>query len=413
MATAVIIGAGQAGVQCAFSLRQNGWEGRVILLGAEEVAPYQRPPLSKAYLAGEMPVERLSFRDLAFYESEGIELRLSESATAIDRRDNFVITSEGDAIAYDKLVLATGTRPRRLQVPGITLEGVGYLRDVADVDRLKSAFGSAERVLVVGGGYIGLEVAAVAAKLGKSVVVAEAAKRVLARVTCPLVSAFYERFHRAKGVDIRTSAGVLEFKGEQHVRSVILTDGSEIDCDLAVVGIGVVPNEEVAMYAGLEITVGDGIDVDARMRTSDPDVYAIGDCARAPNPFADGVIRLESVANAIEQAKIAAASLCEKALPAPAVPWFWSDQYDLKLQTAGLVPRGTGHREVLRGEPDSGRFAVFYLVGDRLVAVDAINSAAAFNVAKRIIGRDGPKIDDALLADTDFDLRQLLANAAA
>lgn len=411
MSTAVVIGAGQAGVQCALSLRQHGWPGPVVLLGAEEAAPYQRPPLSKAYLAGEMPAERLAFRDPQSYRAEGIELRLGESATAIDRRDDVVITSEGDAIRYGRLVLATGTRPRRLAVPGTHLEGVGYLRDRADVDRLRGGFRAAERVLVVGGGYIGLEVAAVAAKLGKSVVVAEAADRVLARVTCPTVSSFYEGFHRSNGVDVRTRAGVLAFEGDGRVEAAVLTDGSTIPCDLAVIGIGVVPNEEIAMYAGLEITVGDGIDVDAGMRTSDPGIFAIGDCARAPNPFAGRRIRLESVANAIEQAKIAAAVACGRTPPAQAVPWFWSDQYDLKLQTAGIVPHG-GHREVVRGDPESGRFSVFYLQEGRLIAVDAINSATEFNVAKRIIGRDGIAVAEDRIADPGFDLRGLLAAAA-
>lgn len=412
MTTAVIIGAGQAGVQCAFSLRQYGWVGPVVLLGAESTAPYQRPPLSKAYLAGEMPAERLLFRNADSYEAEGIDLRPGESATAIDRRDNVVITSEGDAIPYERLVLATGTRPRRLIVPGNALEGVGNLRDRADVDRLKDGFRAAERILVVGGGYIGLEVAAVAAKLGKSVVVAEAADRVLARVTCPFVSSFYERFHRDRGVDIRTGAGVLEFRGEGRIRSAILSDGSDIPCDLAVIGIGVVPNEELAMYAGLEITLGDGVDVDAGMRTSDPHVFAIGDCARAPNVFAGRTMRIESVANAIEQAKIAAAVACGKSPPPPAVPWFWSDQYDLKLQTAGIVPR-SGHVEIVRGSPETGRFSVLYIADGRLLAVDAVNSAIDFNVAKRIIGRDDIRIDAARIADPGFDIRGLLAEAAA
>ncbi|MGX1096431.1 NAD(P)/FAD-dependent oxidoreductase [Amorphus sp. MBR-141] len=412
MSTAMIIGAGQAGVQCALSLRQHGWPGPVILMGAEESEPYQRPPLSKAYLSGEMPAERLIFRDRRSYEAEGIELRLGESATAIDRRDNYVITSEGEALAYDKLVIATGTRPRRLPVPGIALDGVGYLRERADVDRIRDGFRAAERVLVVGGGYIGLEVAAVAAKLGKTVTVVEAADRVLARVTCPLVSSFYEDFHRRRGVEIRTGVGLLEFKGAARLEAAVLTDGSEIDCDLAVIGVGVVPNEEVAMYAGLEITLGDGIDVDHEMRTSDPDVFAIGDCARAPNIFAGRTIRIESVANAIEQAKIAAAVACGKTPPAPTVPWFWSDQYDLKLQTAGIVPRA-GCEQIVRGGPETSRFSVFYVADGRLLAVDAINSAVEFNVAKRIIGRDGVRIDVGQIADPAFDLRGLLAAAAA
>lgn len=404
---AVIVGGGQAGVQCAISLRQHGWSGAIVMIAAEETLPYQRPPLSKAYLAGEMTADRLLLRDQAFYDAQNIRMRLGESVTAIDRRDNVVVTSEGEIFPFAKLFLATGTRPRKLSAPGIRLDGIGYLRNIADVRRLQPAFRSASNLVVIGGGYIGLEVAAVARKRGMNVTVIEAGERLLRRVTGEVVSDFYATFHRAKGVDIRLCTTVAAFEGERKVRAVRLSSGEVLPCDLAVIGIGVDANDELAMYSGIDVEPGRGIVVDPTMRTSDPDIYAIGDCALANNPFAGRRQRFESVANAIEQGRIAAAHAAGAPVPAPAVPWFWSDQYDLKLQSAGLLSKGYD-QAIVRGDPSGGRFSVFYLQGRTLVALDAINAAADFNVAKRIIAMPDVALDAAKIADLGRNVRELL-----
>jgi 3-phenylpropionate/trans-cinnamate dioxygenase ferredoxin reductase component len=406
---AVIVGGGQAGAQCAISLRQNGWPGDIVMLCAEPHLPYQRPPLSKAYLGGETAVEGLSLRDAAFYERERIHVRLGESATAIDRRDRTIVTSEAELVPYDRLFIATGARPRRLDVEGRGLDGVAHVRDVADIDRIRPRFAAARDVVIVGAGYIGLEVAAVAAKAGKRVTVLEAADRALSRVAGPTISAFYARYHVARGVAFRFGSTVDAFLGEDRLLAARLRDGSEIAADVAFIGIGIVPNDEPAMFAGIEVTPGVGIEVDGDMLTSDPAIYAIGDCARAHNPFAAARTRLESVANAIDQAKIAAAHACGLPRPEPAVPWFWSDQYDLKLQTAGIVSAGHDE-EVVRGDPASGRFAVFYLRKGSIAAVDAVNAPDAFNFTRRVLAGDDRVVPAGALADPGVELKALLAS---
>ncbi|MGB3488991.1 MAG: FAD-dependent oxidoreductase [Xanthobacteraceae bacterium] len=404
---AIVVGGGQAGAQCAISLRQYGWTGAIVMIAAEETLPYQRPPLSKAYLAGEMTADRLLLRDRTFYDAQNIQMRLGESVTAIDRRDNVVVTSEGEVFPFAKLFLATGTRPRKLAVPGIHLDGIEYLRGIADVRRLQPAFQSASNLAVIGGGYIGLEVAAIARKRGMNVTVVEAGERLLGRVTGEFVSDFFAEMHRAKGVDIRLRTTIAAFEGERGVRAMRLSSGEELPCDLAVIGIGVDANDELAMYSGIDVEPGAGIVVDPAMRTSDLNIYAIGDCALANNPFAGRRQRIESVANAIEQGRIAAAHAAGVTVPVPAVPWFWSDQYDVKLQSAGLLSKGYD-QTVVRGDPSSGRFSVFYLQGRALVALDAINAAADFNVAKRIIAMPGVGLDAAGIADLGRDVRELL-----
>jgi 3-phenylpropionate/trans-cinnamate dioxygenase ferredoxin reductase subunit len=334
-------------------------------------------------------------------------MRLGESVTAIDRRDNVVVTSEGEVFPFAKLFLATGTRPRKLSVPGIHLDGIGYLRGIADVRRLQPAFQSASNLAVIGGGYIGLEVAAIARKRGMNVTVVEAGERLLGRVTGEFVSDFFAEMHRAKGVDIRLRTTIAAFEGERGVRAMRLSSGEELPCDLAVIGIGVDANDELAMYSGIDVEPGVGIVVDPAMRTSDLNIYAIGDCALANNPFAGRRQRIESVANAIEQGRIAAAHAAGVTVPVPAVPWFWSDQYDVKLQSAGLLSKGYD-QTVVRGDPSSGRFSVFYLQGRALVALDAINAAADFNVAKRIIAMPDVALDAAGIADLGRDVRELL-----
>ncbi len=404
---AVIVGGGQAGAQCAISLRQYGWPGDVVMIAAEPTLPYQRPPLSKAFLAGEMTAERLALREQGFYDAQHIRVRLGESVTAIDRRDNAVVTSEGEVVRFAKLFLATGTRPRKLAVPGARLDGVGYIRDIADVGRLQPAFRSAANLVVVGGGYIGLEVAAVARKRGINVTVVECGDRLLGRVTSDIVSDFFAALHRENGVDIRLGVTVTGFEGDRGVRLARLSDGAALPCDLAVIGVGVVANDELAMYAGIEVEPGAGIPVDPVMRTSDPDIYAIGDCALAWCEFSGCRQRIESVANAIEQGRIAAAHAAGAQPPAPAVPWFWSDQYDVKLQTAGLLGKGYD-QAVVRGDPARGRFSVFYLKGQTLIALDAINTPADFNVAKRLIARPDIPLAPTRIADPGRDVRELL-----
>jgi len=405
---AIIVGGGQAGAQCAISLRQYGWPGEVLIIAAEDMLPYQRPPLSKAYLAGEMTADRLLLREQSFYDAQNIWVRLAESVTLIDRRDNVAVTSEGEVVPFAKLFIATGTRPRKLTVPGIHLDGVGYIRAIDDVRRLQPAFQAASNLVVIGGGYIGLEVAAVARKRGIRVTVVEAGERLLGRVTGEVVSSFYEDMHRAKGVDIRLRETVAAFEGTRRVSAVRLSGGEILPCDLAVIAVGVIANDELAMYSGIEVEPGEGILVDASMQTSDPCIYAIGDCAFAWNDFAGRRQCVESVANAIEQGRIASAHACGASLPARAVPWFWSDQYDVKLQTAGILGKGYD-RTVVRGDPAAAKFAVFYLQGRTLVALDAINAAAEFNIAKRIIGQQDLALEAGWIADPDYDLRQLIS----
>jgi 3-phenylpropionate/trans-cinnamate dioxygenase ferredoxin reductase subunit len=405
MAGVVIVGGGQAAAQAAQSLRQGGYAGAITMLCAEPVAPYQRPPLSKKYLSGEMGIERVVFRPLEAWAAEGVDVRLGEAALSIDR-DSRIVTSTHGRHAYTHLVLATGSRVRTLPVPGGELSGVGYLRTTADVDGLRAAFAPGRRLVIIGGGYIGLEVAAVAAKAGLSVTLLEAQDRVLARVTAPVVSAFYESVHRAEGVDIRTTSIAAAIEGEGVVKAVRLKDGAVLPADLVLIGVGILPEQALAQAAGL--ACADGIEVDEDARTSDPAIFAIGDCARRPLFPYGGRGRLESVHNAIEQGKLAAAAILGAPRPSLEAPWFWSDQYDLKLQTAGLF---AGHDEtVLRGDPEARRFAVFYLKKGVLIAVDAINSPAEFLASKPLISR-GARLAPALLADTSTPMKQIAAMA--
>ena len=412
----LIVGAGHAGGQCAASLRQKGWDGDIVIAGEEAYPPYQRPPLSKAFLAGDLAAERLFLKPPAFYEQQRIEVRLGARAERIDRAGKAVQFADGSAVGYDVLVLATGTRVRRLNVPGADLPGVGYLRDIADVDAIRPRLRPGARLVVVGAGYIGLEVAAVAAKLGAEVTVLEAAERVLSRVTGETVSRFFEDLHRSYGVDLRLGAALQGFErgdegagdNEGGVALARLADGSSLPCDLAVIGVGVIPNAEIAEDAGL--AVNDGIVVDDHTRTGDPAIYAIGDCTRHPSGYCGADLRLESVHNALEQAKTAAAAICGAPVSYDQVPWFWSDQYDVKLQTVGLCKNAgdaRSDREVLRGDPSANAFSVFYLDGDRLVAADSVNSPADHMVARKLIAA-GKAVSAEALADPETDMKSLL-----
>ncbi len=380
----VILGAGHAGGTAAALLRQLGWTGQITLVGDEPLAPYQRPPLSKAWLKGEADADSLALRPTGFYAEHDIALRLSATATAIDRAARVVRLETGDALPYDRLILATGARARRIALAGMDLGRVLELRTAADADRLKAALGPGKRLAVVGGGYIGLEAAASARALGAEATVIEMQPRVLARVACEPLSLFMQGYHRSQGVEIELGAGVAGLEGEGgRVVGVRLSDGRLIACDAALIGVGALPNQELAQAAGLDCD--GGVVVDLTAKTSDPAIYAIGDCTRRPLPLYGQMGRLESVPNALEQAKQASADLCGTKPPAPETPWFWSDQYDLKLQIAGLP---LGADEVLvRGEPSTGRFAAFHLTADhRVQAVEAINAAPEFMAGRQLIG---------------------------
>jgi 3-phenylpropionate/trans-cinnamate dioxygenase ferredoxin reductase subunit len=404
----VIIGAGQAGGQAAYSLRLGGFAGEITIVGDEPAPPYQRPPLSKAYLKGEMDAERLFLKPLDYYVEHRIELVTSEAATAIDLLARTVALSGGRQLSWDRLVIATGARPRKLSLAGAELQGVSELRTLADVDRIKQAAVAGARLVVVGAGYIGLEAAAVGAQLGMKVTVLEAMPQVLSRVAGPEIGAFYTRVHREAGTDIRLGARIEAFEGIGSVSGVRLADGEIIPADFVLVGVGVLPNMELALAAGL--TCGNGIVVDAQMRTSHPDVFAAGDVAWRPLVHFDREGRLESVHNAIEGGKLAAAAILGAAQPAIEAPWFWSDQFDLKLQTAGLW---TGADEtVVRGDPGTRAFAVFYLKEGRLIAVDAVNSAPEYIVGKKLVAAKA-KVAPAELVDKSISMKDIGARASS
>ena len=400
----LIIGAGQAGGEAAQRLRAAGFKGEVTLCGGEPIPPYQRPPLSKKYLSGDLPLDRLFLRPMETYEAENIRVVLNRRAVWIDRTAKRVRFEGAHELPYDALILATGTRPRALPVPGADLPGVHVLRTAADVDAIRPRFLPGARLVVIGAGYIGLEAAAVARQMGLEVTIVEAAPRPLARVTSPEVAGFFLDVHTAAGVRFALSAQAAVIKGERSVRAVGLADGSEIAADLVIVGIGVIPEIGLAEKAGLDIQ--DGIVVDGQSRTSDPAIFAIGDCARRPLAALGGrMARLESVHNAIEGAKIAAAAIAGAPPPVEEVPWFWSDQYDLKLQIAGLF---NGYdRLILRGAPQDRAFAAFYMQGERLIAVDAINRPAEYLGGKALIQK-GATPDPALLADASVPMKALL-----
>ena len=407
----VIVGAGHAGGSAAAFLRQYGFAGPITLIGDEPIAPYQRPPLSKAWLKGEADGESLMLRPLSFYAENAITLRLDARVERLDRAAKAVVLTGGETIPYDRLILATGRRARRIPLPGIELPGVLELRTAADADRLKAALSSpGKRLAVIGGGYIGLEAAASARALGAEAVVIEKEPRVLARVACEALSTFFQDYHRQKGVVFELGAGVDGIEGEDgRAAGVRLSDGRLIAADAVLVGVGAVANDELARDSGLECE--NGILVDLTTRTSDPSVYAIGDCSRRPLPHYERIGHLESVPNALEQAKQAAADITGRTPPAHEVPWFWSDQYDLKLQIAGLPHDAT--QVLIRGEPvatlGDARFAVFHLTADnRVQAVEAINAAPEFMAGRQLIASRKPVAPDKL-RDMSVSMKEVAA----
>ena len=406
--TLLVIGGGQAAAQAIASARQWGFGGKIRLIGEETALPYQRPPLSKAYLKGEMDEERLYFKPAEWYAEQNVETRLGIRAEAIDRKARSVSLSDGSAVSYDALVLATGSRPRPLPLEGAKLEGVHELRDLRDVDGLKPVVTAGKAMVIVGAGYIGLEAAAVARQLGATVTVLEMADRVLARVTSPVMSEFYTKLHETNGVRIMTGATLTALHGEHgRINSVELADGTRLNADIVLIGIGILPNSELAEAAKLDCNGGILVDEDAR--TSDRRIFAAGDCTVRPLVHYGRTGRLESVHNAIEQGKLAAAAMTGRERPKLDVPWFWSDQYDAKLQIAGLSEGYDEH--IVRGDPETGRFAVFYFRSGQLIAVDAVNAAPEFIVTKKLI-ISGQSLAPAELQDTSLSMKDLAARAA-
>ena len=402
MSHIVVIGAGQAGASLCLKLRGLGFDGRITLLGAEDAPPYQRPPLSKKYLLGEMDKERLFLRPESFYADQDITLRKGSEVAAIHPQDKYVSLAGGERLGYDQLALTTGSDPIRLPASiGGDLAGVFTVRDLRDVDAMAPYFTAGKRVLIVGGGYIGLEAAAVAAQRGLKVVLVEMAERILQRVACAETSAYFRALHGAHGVDIREGTGLSRLSGAGHVSGAELSDGSALEIDFAVVGVGIRPCSGLAEAAGLEIE--NGIKVNALGQTCDPSIWAAGDCASFAHEGA--MLRLESVPNAIDMAECVAQNMMGAGQPYVPVPWFWSDQYDVKLQIAGL---NSGYDRVVsrRGDKE-GALSFWYYHADRLLAVDAANDPRAYMVGKRLIDA-GKSPDPALIAAPDTDLKSLL-----
>lgn len=395
----VIVGAGQAAAQAAQSLRGEGFAGPVTIIGDEPHPPYQRPPLSKKFLAGELSREQLLLRRPEHLAAAGVELRQNTRVETIDRKAKSVRLSGGATLGYAQLLIATGSRVRKVNFPGSDLPGIFYIRTIADVEAVRGRFKNGARLVVVGGGYIGLEVAAVAVKHGLSVTVLELAERVMQRVVCAPISEFYERVHKEAGVALRTRVPVEGFEGGGKVTGV-RAGGATIPADLVIVGVGIEPNVELARDAGLGLD--NGIAVDEMARTSDPAIFAAGDCTSQVYVGLGRRVRLESVQNAIDQAKIAAAAIAGKPMPHLDVPWFWSDQYDLKLQIAGLAE--PSDECVLRGDPSTRKFAVFRLRQGVIAAVEAVNAVPEFMIGKKLIaGRAA--IAPAKLADLSLPMK--------
>ena len=406
-ADVIIVGAGHGGAQAAIALRQNGFEGRVLVIGREPEIPYERPPLSKEYLAREKTFERICIRPEQFWVDKAIEMRLSSEVTGIDPVAHTVKLGDGSQVGYGKLIWATGGDPRKLSCMGADLAGVHAVRTKEDADRLmRELDAGAKRAVVIGGGYIGLEAAAVLTKFEVNVTLLEALPRVLARVAGEALSEFYQAEHRAHGVDLRTGTAMDCIEGDGvKVTGVRMADGSVLPADIVIVGIGIIPSNGPLVLAGA--AGGNGVDVDEFCRTSLPDIYAIGDCAAHANDFADGaVIRLESVQNANDMATTAAKDICGVPAPYKATPWFWSNQYDLKLQTVGL---STDHdNAVLRGDPATRSFSVIYLKGGKVIALDCVNMIKDYVQGKKLVEARA-QIAPERLADAAVPLKEMLA----
>ena len=405
----LIVGGGHGGAQAAIALRGAGFEGSIAIVGRETEMPYERPPLSKEYLAQERAFERLYIRPAEYWREKAVDLLLGRTVISVDPQDHAVECQDGARIGYGKLIWAAGGDPRALPLPGADLPGVHAVRDREDVDAIMAELPGVARIVVIGGGYIGLEAAAVFSKLGKQVTLLEALPRVLARVAGEELSGFYEADHRAHGVDLRVNQQIEALEGEGRVSGVRLRSGELLSADLVIVGIGIIPCVEPLIAAGAEGS--NGVLVDPQCRTTLPDVFAIGDCAAHANRFADGaVIRLESVQNANDMAQTVAKTICGEETEYAATPWFWSNQYDLKLQTVGL---STGYDQaVLRGDPASRKFSVVYLKGGKVVALDCVNNARDYSHGRKLVEL-GIAADAEELADAGRQLKEWLAAPAA
>jgi len=401
VSTIVIVGGGQAGAQAVDTLRREGFTGRLVLISDEAMLPYQRPPLSKKFLSGEMAAERLLFRHRGFYDEHAVELKLGVRAARIETAGRRVALSNGEEIIYDRLLLCSGAVPRRMTCPGSELAGVHYLRNVDDAAAIHQGLKPGARVIIVGGGYIGLEIAATARKMGCAVVVLEMADRVMNRVVASNVSEYFEHEHRTQGVKIICNTRVVRFEGSDRVERVVCADGSMHPADLLVVGVGAIANTELAADAGLKCD--NGIVVDETCRTSDPAIYAAGDCTNFFSPRYQARVRLESVDNAFEQAKAAALNIMDRPTTYDRVPWFWSDQYDNKLLIVGL---SYAHdQQLTRGDPATRSFSVCYLKGGELLAVEAVNHSKDYMAARKLIPeRFRPDLDR--LADAQLALKE-------
>jgi 3-phenylpropionate/trans-cinnamate dioxygenase ferredoxin reductase subunit len=400
ISTILIIGGGQAGAQAIDTLRREGFDGRLVLIGSEAELPYQRPPLSKKYLAGEMTADRLVFRHRAFYDNHRVELKLGAPAVRLDAAAREVELAGGETLSYDRLLLCLGADSRRLTCPGASLPGVHYLRSLVDVGPIQAGCKRQARVLIIGGGYIGLETAATCRKMGCEVTVLEMADRLMNRVVAPSVSRYFAEEHLAHGVRIICDARVVRLDGRGRVEAVNCADGSSHAADLVVVGVGAIATTGLASAAGL--ACDNGIVVDEYCRTSDPAIYAAGDCTNHPSPRYGRRVRLESVDNAFEQAKTAALNLLDRPAAHDRVPWFWSDQFDNKLLIVGLSQDYDG--QVLRGDPASRSFSVCYLKGRELLALEAVNHSKDYMAARKIIA-DRTPLDPEKLADNRISLK--------
>ena len=403
----VIVGTGHGAAQAAIALRQRGAEGRIVMIGRDTVPPYERPPLSKEYLAGDKPFERIMIRPEAFWADKGVELRLGAAVTKIDAAAHSVTLSDGSTLGYRKLIWSAGGDPRRLSCPGAALKGVFYVRDKSDADAMMAALeAGARQAVVIGGGYIGLEAAAVLRKLDRSVTLIEMQDRLLSRVAGETLSHFYEDEHRRQGVDVRLSTGVKAINGaDGAVTGVTLDNGEDVACDMVIVGVGIVPAIAPLIAAGA--AASNGVDVDFCCRTTLDDVYAIGDCAAHANPFADSaVIRLESVQNANDMANTVAKAIMGEKESYEALPWFWSNQYDLKLQTAGL---NLGFDQAItRGDPATRKFTVVYMKEGRPIAFDCVSTMKDYVQGRKLLESRPDRIDPALLADPEVPLKELI-----
>ena len=402
---AVIIGGSHAASQLIASLRQEGWDGRILVISNEEQLPYHRPPLSKTYLSGKKTLENLLIRKPAVYEKLNAEWLLYTDAESIDRENKVVVLDNGELLKYDKLALCTGARVKKLGIAGSDLPGIHYLRNLADAEAIKKDIKHGGRAVIIGGGYIGLETAALLRKMGMAVDVLVHSNRVLRRVTAGPVSDFFARVHAQEGVQIHTREKPDSFEGDKRVESVICTSGKRFLADLVIIGIGVIPNTELAEACGL--TVDDGIIVDEFCASEeDRDIVAAGDCAKYPSSIYNRFLRLESVPNATEQAMSAAATMCGKIKPYSAVPWFWSDQYDLKLQMAGL--NDDYDQVIIRGDIENSRsFVAWYFLNGKLVAADCVNRPQEFRLAQQML-KNGNNPDPGKLADDSLAVKQLL-----